>query len=48
MARIVLEVHDVINCLHLGLFFFVFKFSLQTLLSMEWFIWGQVLQRIDF
>lgn len=26
----------------------MFKFSLQILLSMEWFIWGQVLQRIDF
>lgn len=35
MARIVLEVHYVINCLHFWLFFFVFQFSLQILSSME-------------
>lgn len=48
MARIVLEVHYIINCLYFWLFFFMFQFSLQIRLSMEWFIWGQVLQRIDF
>lgn len=48
MAIIVLEGYYIINCLRFWLFFFMFKFSLQILLSMEWFIWGQVLQRIDF
>lgn len=48
MARIELEMHYVINCLHFWLFFFMFQFSLQILLSMEWFIWGQVLQRVAF
>lgn len=48
MAIIVLEGYYIINCLRFWLFFFMFKFSLQILLRMEWFIWGQVLQRIDF
>lgn len=48
VARIVLEVDCIINCLHFWLFFFLFKFSLQTLLSMKWFKCGQVFQRIHF